>query len=125
MKHKAIIKLLGLTFLSVLVLLSCRKMIDYPVSRIDLGIKSMATGIVSVSQYNNFVRVRFMTTPGAKYSVQITGFGDKEPARVEGFTATADTTLKVYDLRELPKKDYQLVLIDISGKESKTPILIK
>jgi hypothetical protein len=119
-------KILGLGFLVTLLALSCRK-IDVPVvmHTIDLGITSTATSIKSIGQTGNVVTVEFITTPGAKYSVQVIPFGKDEAVKTEGFTATDIITKKVYDLSALPKKDYDLIFIDIAGKEVKHPIIIK
>jgi len=119
-------KILGLGFLVTLLALSCRK-VDVPVimNTIDLGIKSTATSIKSIGQTANVVTVEFITTPGAKYSVQVIPFGKDEAVKTEGFTATDIITKKVYDLSALPKKDYDLIFIDIAGKEIKYPIIIK
>ena len=119
-------KILGLGFLVTLLALSCRK-VDVPVimNTIDLGITSTATSIKSIGQTGNVVTVEFVTTPGAKYSVQVIPFGKDEAVKTEGFTATDIITKKVYDLSALPKKDYDLIFIDIAGKEVKHPIIIK
>jgi hypothetical protein len=119
-------KVLGLGFLVTILALSCRK-IEVPVimNTIDLGIKSTATSIKSIGQTANVVTVEFITTPGAKYSVQVIPFGKDEAVKTEGFTATDMLTKKVYDLSALPKKDYDLIFIDIAGKEVKHPIIIK
>ena len=119
-------KILGLGFLVTILALSCRK-IEVPVimNTIDLGIKSTATSIKSIGQTGNVVTVEFITTPGAKYSVQVIPFGKDEAVKTEGFTATDIITKKVYDLSALPKKDYDLIFIDIAGKEVKHPIIIK
>lgn len=124
MKNK-IHKLLGLGFLITLVILSCRK-VDLPTPEvINMGVKSETTSIKSIGQSNNIVVVEFNTTAGAKYSVQIVPFGSDEPVRKDGFTATDTVTKKVYNLSDLAKKDYDLIFIDISGKEIKYPIVIK
>ena len=119
-------KVLGLGFLVTLVALSCRK-VDVPVmmNTIDLGKASTATSIKSIGQAGNVVTAEFVTTPGAKYSVQVIPFGKDESVRTEGFTAIDTLTKKVYDLSALPKKDYDLIFIDIAGKEVKYPIIIK
>ena len=119
-------KVLGLGFLVTLVALSCRK-VDVPVmmNTIDLGKASTATSIKSIGQAGNVVTAEFVTTPGAKYSVQVIPFGKDESVRTEGFTAIDTLTKKVYDLSALPKKDYDLIFIDIAGKEVKHPIIIK
>ena len=119
-------KVLGLGFLVTLLALSCRK-VDVPVmmNTIDLGKASTATSIKSIGQAGNVVTAEFVTTPGAKYSVQVIPFGKDESVRTEGFTAIDTLTKKVYDLSALPKKDYDLIFIDIAGKEVKHPIIIK
>ena len=92
---------------------------------IDLGTKSTSTSIKSINQNGNLVNAVFSTTVGAKYSVQIIPFGAEIPVRQDGFTATSEATEKQYDLSGLDKKDYDLIFIDINGKEVKYPIIIK
>ena len=122
---KKIDRILGLGFLITLLAVSCRK-VDLPlVQVIDLGTTSTSTAIKSITQTGNIVTAEFETTVGSKYSVQIIPFGSEIPSKKEGFTATEGVTKKVYDLSELSKKDYDLVFIDISGKEVKYPIVIK
>lgn len=105
---------------------SCRKVEVVPApAPIDLGVKSMATGIKAVQQVNNVVTIEFITTIGAKYAVQVIPFGKEEPVKKDGFTATDSVTKKIYNLAELDKKDYDLIFIDIQGKEVKHPIVIK
>lgn len=108
-----------------ILLFGCRK-VDVPQPQsIDLGVKSASTGIKSIIQSGNIVTAEFQTTVGAKYSVQIVPFGKTEPIKKEGFTATDTLTKKVLNLSELPKKDYDLIFIDIEGKEIKYPVIIK
>lgn len=122
---KTIHKLLGLGFLTTLVALSCTK-IDMPTPQvIDLGKLSTSTAIKSINQSGNVVTAIFETTIGAKYSVQIVPFGSDEPIKKEGFTATETETKKIYDLSNLARKDYDLIFIDVSGKEVKYPIIKK
>jgi hypothetical protein len=124
MKNK-IHKLLGLGFLTTLVMLSCTK-VDIPTPQvIDLGKLSTSTAIKSINQSGNVVTAIFETTVGAKYSVQIVPFGSDEPVKKEGFTATENETKKIYDLSDLARKDYDLIFIDVSGKEIKYPIIKK
>ena len=103
----------------------CSKYEIQEIKPIDFGVKSVLTSIKSINQTGNIVTVVFETTVGAKYSVQITPFGSETPIKKEGFTATENTTQKVYNLSELPKKDYDLTFIDISGNEVKYPIVVK
>ena len=93
--------------------------------RIDLGQLSTSTSIKSVNVTNNVVGIVFNTTIGAKYSVQIIPFGVDEPIKKDGFTATNETTEKVYDLSKEIKGYYDLLFIDISGNEVKYPIVVK
>jgi hypothetical protein len=111
--------------ISVLFLAACTKVAVPVPQSIDLGVKSTATSIKSISQTGNVVTAEFETTVGAKYSVQIVPFGKDEPVKKEGFTATEVVTKKAYDLSGLAKKDYDLIFIDISGKETKYPLIIK
>lgn len=120
-------KLLAIYFILVAAFLvyACTK-IDIPAPEpINLGVKSEATAIKSIVQSGNIVTAEFETTVGAKYSIQVVPFGKEEPVKKEGFTATETITKKVYDLSSLTKQDYDLIFIDINGKEVKHPIIIK
>jgi hypothetical protein len=114
-----------LLLIMVIFLTACTKVVPPPTPAIDLGVKSTSTGIKSIGQVGNIVTAEFETTVGAKYSIQIIPFGSSEPVKKEGFTATQTTTQKIYNLSDLTKKDYDLIFIDISGKEVKYPIIIK
>ena len=112
----------------VLVIGSCRKSDYVPTikpNKIDLGTKSTSTAIKSITQTDKTVVAQFETTVGAKYSVQIIPFGSEEPIKKDAFTATDDVTTKTYDLSTLPKRDYDLLFIDVEGKEVKYPLTIK
>jgi hypothetical protein len=112
----------------VLVIGSCRKSDYVPTikpNKIDLGTKSTSTAIKSITQTDNTVVAQFKTTIGAKYAVQIIPFGSEEPIKKDAFTATDDVTTKTYDLSTLPKRDYDLLFIDVEGKEVKYPLTIK
>ena len=92
---------------------------------INLGVESTTTSIKSVFQNENVVIVEFETTIGSKYSIQIIPFGQEMPIKKEGFTATNTVTQRVYDLSKESAGYYDLMFIDISGKEVKYPIIIK
>ena len=114
-----------LTLIMVMFLAACTK-IDLPAPQvIDLGVQSQSTGIKSITQSGNVVTAEFETTVGSKYSVQIVPFGSEEPTKKDGFTAESIVTKKVYDLSSLKKMDYDLIFIDINGKEIKHPLIIK
>ena len=115
-----------LILISVMFLAACTKITPVPSpAPNDQGVKSTSTSIKSIHQVGNTVTAEFETTAGSKYSVQIFPFGSDEPVKTDGFTATDITTKKVYDLSTLAKKDYDLIFIDISGKEIKYPLIIK
>jgi hypothetical protein len=113
------------TLIMVMFLAACTKIAPTPQQTIDLGVQAQATGIKSIVQTNNTVTAVFETTPGSKYSVQVIPFGSEKPSFKEGFTASDATTQKIYNLSTLTKSDYDLIFIDISGKEAKYPIVIK
>jgi hypothetical protein len=114
-----------LTLIMVMFLTACTK-IDLPAPQvIDLGVQSQSTSVKSITQSGNIVTAEFETTVGSKYSVQIVPFGSDEPSKKDGFTAESTITKKVYDLSSLKKMDYDLIFIDISGKEVKYPLIIK
>ena len=104
---------------------SCRKSDIVPMPKIDLGTKSTSTAIKSIVQTDNTVVAQFETTVGAKYAVQIVPFGSEEPVKNYSFTATDDATTKTYDLSGLVRSDYDLIFIDVDGKEVKYPLIIK
>ena len=110
---------------TVIFLAACTKIVTPPSPIMDLGVKSTSTSIKSISQTGNIVTAEFETTIGSKYSVQIVPFGSEEPVKREGFTATEVITQKTYNLSDLARKDYDLIFIDINGKEVKYPLIIK
>jgi hypothetical protein len=120
-------KILGvyLLFILIFVIYSCTKIEIEEPTPINLGVQSTSTSIKSITQSGNIVTAEFATTVGAKYSVLIVPFGKDEPVKKEGFTATEEVTKKVFDLKQLAKQDYDLIFIDINGKEVKHPIIIK
>jgi len=120
-------KILGiyLLFILIFVIYSCTKIELEEPTPINLGVQSTSTSIKSITQSGNIITAEFATTVGAKYSVLIVPFGKEEPVKKEGFTATEEVTKKVFDLKQLVKQDYDLIFIDINGKEVKHPIIIK
>ena len=108
-----------------IILVGCTKVVQPIPQVIDLGTKATSTAIKHISQVGNIVTAEFQTTAGSKYSIQIVPFGSDEPIKTEGFTANDTTVQRVLNLSNLPKKDYDLIFIDVNGKEVKYPIIIK
>lgn len=117
-------KIFGLVCSLLVLAPSCTE-VELLEPQINLGTKATSTAIKSLKQTDGVITAVFETTVGAKYSVQIFPFGSETPIKKEGFTASNDITEKVYDLSGEEKKDYELVFIDISGKEAKQPVSIK
>lgn len=113
-----------LLLIGFVLLASCRKIDITPT--IDLGKVSISTTISRVSPRvsDGKVLVEMKVTEGAKYSLQVTDLLDNT-LKTFGFTADKDIYSKALDLSDLKNGDYNLVLIDISGKEIKTNIIIK
>lgn len=109
----------------VIFLAACTKIKMPTQPNIDLGKESTTTAIKSSSLINNTLNIKFATTEGAKYSVQIVPFGKDEPVLKDGFTADDTIMIKKYDLSKFAKMDYDLIFIDVKGKEQKLPIIIK
>jgi PBP1b-binding outer membrane lipoprotein LpoB len=118
-------KILTMLSFSVLLLQGCFNPYYEEMPEINLGVESTATNIKSVFQTENVVIIEFETTIGAKYSIQIVPFGQEIPIKKEGFTATNTVTQRVYNLSKESKGYYDLIFLDISGKEIKYPIIIK
>jgi hypothetical protein len=118
-------KIVTFVGLSLLLLGGCTKPKFEDVTPINLGVTPSSTTIKSIVQTDNILTATFETTIGSKYLVQIIPFGQEIPVKKEGFTATDTTTQKVIDLDGLDKKDYDLIFIDITGKEVKYPVVVK
>jgi hypothetical protein len=125
MKETSKLLVVYLLIIVTIIVYACTKIDIPPPEPINLGVKSESTAIKSITQVGNSVTAEFETTVGAKYSVQVVPFGKEDPVKKEGFTATEAVTKKVYDLSGLAKQDYDLIFIDINGKEVKHPIIIK
>lgn len=113
-----------LLLIGLILLAGCRK-IDLP-HTIDLGVTSKSTAITKVYPIvsNGQITVDMSLTSGAKYSLQVTDLLDNE-LKTFGFTADNNIYTRKLDLTDLKNGDYNLVLIDIAGKETKANIIIK
>ena len=110
----------------VVFLAAFTKVVQPPYPVINLGKEAKTTSIRKVTPIvsNGNITVELGVTQGAKYSLQVTNILDEE-LKTFGFTADDTIYIKSLDLTSLKNGDYNLVLIDISGKETKTNIIIK
>ena len=118
-------KLLSLAIVMLLVV-SCSDLEPLPEStEIKLGAAPTSTKILSAITTGTKVTVMYNLTVGAKYSVQVYGFGDKEPRKTLPLTAEEEITTRVYDFADLPNGLYDLTLTDVDGNVTKRPLIIK
>lgn len=104
---------------------SCQDIEVLESAPINLGATSKSTQILSVLSTGTKATVTFNLTTGAKYSVQVYGFGDKEPRKTLPLTAQEEITIKVYDFTDLPDGLYDLTLTDVEGVTIMKPLIIK
>ena len=93
---------------------------------INLGPVSTSTKIISTSSIvvDDKVSVVLAVSAGSKYSLQLTNLPGKMVYNY-GFTAGGNNTVVTLNLSEVTNGDYQLILMDTNGTESKTPLIIK
>lgn len=115
-----------LLYLSIFIFVGCTK-IDIQPPKVELGAIPTSSVINKVSPIVSDganVVVDMTLTTAAKYSLQVTNLLGEE-LKVFGFTAESSSVTKRLDLSSLKNGDYNLVLIDIQGREYKTNIVIK
>lgn len=113
-----------LLLIAVVLLAGCTKIDVTPM--INLGVEAKSTAIIKVSPIvsNGAVTVEMNLTEGSKYSLQVTDLLDNE-IKTFGFTADKNIYTRALDLYDLKNGDYNIILIDISGKESRANVIIK
>ena len=109
--------------LFIFFLVSCEdiQVVDQP---LNLGAIATGTDITSIVVASKSTTVVAKTTEGAKYSIQVYKFGETEPVKTVGFTATSEATIKTINLSELPVGMYDLTLTDIAGTIIKKPLIL-
>jgi hypothetical protein len=115
-----------LLYLLIFIFVGCTK-IDILPPRIELGANPTSSVINKVSPIvsdGSNVVVDMTLTTDAKYSLQVTDLLGHE-LKVLGFTAESSSVTKKLDLSSLKNGDYNLILIDIMGREYKTNVVIK
>lgn len=96
------------------------------INDMTLGVKSMSTVIVKVSNPANagLLNVTMTVTPGSMYSLQLTDIHDNV-INSQGFTSNTITLYKVLDFTTIANGSYDLTLMDTSGNMSKIPLIIQ
>lgn len=115
-----------LLYLLIFIFVGCTKIPILP-PKVELGAIPTSSVINKVSPIvsdGSNVVVDMTLTTDAKYSLQVTNLLGHE-LKVVGFTAESSKVTKKLNLSELKSGDYNLVLIDIQGRENKTNIVIK
>jgi hypothetical protein len=105
-----------------LALIGCRKVYDTPTA------PSMpaSTGSFNVSPNpsSGIVNMTFHLEPNQKYSLLITDMSNNT-YKSYGISSPDDKLIKTENLSNLSDGSYDLILMDMNGNSSKTPILIK
>ena len=117
-------KALFLILVIGLLIPSCRKQEILNIETIDFGKISNELRFVtkSINNNNNAV-ITIGVTPGSKYSVQITDISG-ESVSSKGLTADEMIEIVTLDTKDLPSGIYDVIVIDVNGKEIKQPINI-
>ena len=105
----------------MLFVISCQE-IDVVEPTINLGAESKVMVVNSAIVKDKVLEVSLVTTPGAKYLLEVYTFGGKEPVKKLGFTADSNISYKKIDMDTLKRGMYDLKVINISGEEIKRPI---
>jgi hypothetical protein len=92
---------------------------------LDLGVQAKSTLFRTqrVITTDGHASVLMEVTPGALYSLQLTGIDGKIFA-VEGFTAEKVNTVVNLDYTKIKNGSYDLNLLDVSGNIVKIPVII-
>lgn len=117
-----------IAILMVVSIFGCKKVDVLPTDdTINLGAESKSTTITRVYPFlsdGSSVNFDLNVTVDAKYTLQVTDIMGNE-LKSFGFTANEIFITKTINVSDLPNGDYDVVLTDIAGKQSKTNIIIK
>lgn len=112
-----------IAFVLIVMLAACQD-IETLEKEVSLGTAPNATDITSLVVEGKQATIVANTVVGAKYSVQIYKFGNTEPFKTVGFTATSVATIKSIQLDTVSRGLYDLTLTDVSGVTIKKPLII-
>lgn len=104
---------------------SCKKEAKLNSIPLDVDKQSVRLGFNSIPIYNNNnIITNISVTVGTKYSVQLTDiFG--EVVASKGGVAASEVESVTIDTKDLKPGMYDIIVVDIKGKEIKQPINIK
>ena len=112
-------KILGLGFLMVLVLLSCRKTMDVtPPVQIDpsLQITSLSGIKLQTPFVTNEVAMNVKSEVSQNVTIKIFDIGNKVVSKSTSYVKEGDNVLKVYT-NALPSSAYRIGIYDSNGKQ--------
>lgn len=107
----------------VILAISCRKIYDTPMPQASIPDK-MGSANVSPIPSTGAVTMAFKLEPSAKYNVTIQGM-DGKIYKSYGISSLDGTLIKQENLTDLQSGSYDLILMNINGTESRSPIIIK
>jgi hypothetical protein len=107
-------------FLISLICVGCRKTIDtpYPISPITPA--TVGTLNVSPNPSNGMVTINLFLDATTKYNLQVTDLNGKS---IKSMAVSSSQIQQNFS--SLENGTYDLILIDISGNQTKTPLIIK
>jgi hypothetical protein len=81
--------------------------------------------ILKIENIGGYYNVKYVVSPGTKYSVQIYHFGKEEPTKTYQLSSVTDTVNIKYDFSDLESGVYDLSLTSIDGIVTKKPLIKK
>ena len=103
-------------------IISCRKVYDAPMPQLA---KPDKVGYANVypTPTTGPVTMTFNLEPNAQYNVTIQGMGGKI-YKSYGISSIDGSLIKQENLSDLPSGSYDLILMNINGTQTRTPILL-
>ena len=98
-------------------LTGCRKVINMPIAETPTKIGTLN---VSPNPTSGIVTMSFLLDPSLKYNLQLVDMNGKSKQSMSVSTSTLQQNYS-----SLENGSYDLILIDIKGNQTKTPLIIK
>lgn len=103
--------------------ISCRKVYDTPIPQLDIPTK-VGHANVSPTPTIGPITMTFNLEPTAQYNVTIQNMSGKV-IKSYGISSIDGSLIKHENLSDLPSGTYDLILMNINGTQTRTPIIIK